>query len=328
MAVHLPSIGFGCAGLGNLSVQMSEDDAHVLLETAWDAGLRYFDTAPLYGFGLSELRLGQFLRGHQREHYIVSTKVGRYFLPPWGGRVNKGMWAHGLEMEPVADYSYDGVMRSLEQSFCRTGLDRLDIVFIHDVDRRNQGDNYPVVYRQAVEETYRVLDDLRRGGFVSAIGVGLNESDVAADFMKDTDIDLVMLAGRYSLLEQPALYDALPLAQARGIGVVAAGIYNSGILIKGSQAKATYDYGVAPPAVMKRIVELERFCLDHGVSLAAAATQFPLAHPSVTGLVFGFASPQHVASSLGFLETPLPRGFWKNMKRAGLLAEAVPVPED
>lgn len=322
----LPRTGFGASGLGNLGRTISDASAQETLTAAWDAGYRYFDTSPLYGYGLSELRLGQFLRTRPRETFVLSTKVGRYLVPPRGKPVDQGLWAPPLGLMPVLDYSYDATMRSLEQSHSRLGLAELDVVYIHDIDRRNHGEDFDRQYRTAIDSAYRALSDLKSQGFIKAIGIGVNEADVAARFMRDAELDLVMLAGRYTLLEQGAQEDCLPTASARGVGVVAVGIYNSGILAKGPGSSATYDYGDAPAEIILRATALEAVCRRHGVPLAAAAIQFPLAHPAVKSIVVGMSRPETVATTTSYLGCNIPTELWPDLIAEGLLAPSTPVP--
>lgn len=325
MALSLPRVGFGAAGLGNLFRAVSEDEARETLAAAWDQGIRHFDTSPLYGFGLSELRVGAFLRDKPRAEFVLSTKVGRYMVPPRGRSHDRGMWTAPLELMPVLDYSYDATMRALEQSHNRLGLATIDIAYIHDVDRRNLGADFDRHFRSAVEGAYRALDDLRREGFVKAIGIGVNESDVAADFMRETDLEFVMLAGRYTLIEQPAMENCFPAAESKNTRIVNVGVFNSGVLVKGV-ASATYDYGAVPPHVVEKVTTVERICRDFGVSMPAAAAQFSFGHPIVAAVVFGMTRPHHVAQTLDYLKETIPSAFWQALVDAGIIAPGVPLP--
>lgn len=325
-SLQMPRHGFGGSGLGNLSRIVTEDEAHETLAAAWDTGLRYYDTSPLYGFGLSELRLGTFLRGKPRADYLLSTKVGRYLTPPRGQDHDRGIWTAPLELMPVLDYSYDATMRSLDQSHSRLGLADIDIVYIHDVDRRNLGANFDAHYRTAITGAYRALDQLRSEGVVKAIGIGVNEADIAAEFMAETDLDLIMLAGRYTLIEQPALADCLPMAEKRGVGIVNVGVFNSGVLVKGLSG-ATYDYGAVPENVSKKVKCIEAICDAYQVSLPAAAAQFSLAHPAVVSVVFGMSRPDHVIRTLGYLDEKIPDAFWQALVDSDILEAGVPLPQ-
>lgn len=325
-SLQMPRHGFGCSGLGNLSRIVTDDEAQQTLAAAWDAGLRYYDTSPLYGFGLSELRLGTFLRGKTRADYLLSSKVGRYLTPPHGQSYDRGMWSAPLDLMPVLDYSYDATMRSLDQSYSRLGLAEIDIVYIHDVDRRNLGANFDDHYRTAISGAYRALDQLRSEGVVKAIGIGVNEADVAADFMAETDLDLIMLAGRYTLIEQPALAHCLPMAKKRGVGIVNVGVFNSGVLVKGA-SDATYDYGAVPEKIRKKVERIEAICDVYQVSLPAVAAQFSLAHPAVVSVVFGMSRPDNVIQTLGYLDEKIPDAFWQALVDGDILEVGVPLPQ-
>jgi D-threo-aldose 1-dehydrogenase len=319
--------GFGASGLGTLTWDIPDDVAQAILEDAWACGFRYFDTSPLYGFGLSELRLGRFLRNMARSEYLLSTKVGRYFVAPKRGEVvDRSGWVRPQPLKPVLDYSYDGVMRSLEQSFNRLGVANVDIVYIHDLDRRNQGADFDRHYKAAVESGFRALDELRRTGEIKAIGAGLNEADVAADLIRDLDLDVVMLAGRYTLLEQPALADFLPAAEARGVDTVVVGVFNSGILVKPPEAGGNYDYAAAPPEIVARAHAIKTVCAEFGVPMPAAALHFPYGHPAVKSVVVGMSKLKAVRQNWAWYDTPIPADLWSALKARGLLAAAAPVP--
>ncbi|SCM76818.1 putative oxidoreductase, aryl-alcohol dehydrogenase like protein [uncultured Pleomorphomonas sp.] len=330
-AVSAPSIpgriGFGASGLGTLTWDVPDDVAQAILDAAWAAGFRYYDTSPLYGFGLSELRLGRFLRNVPRADYILSTKVGRYFVPPKPGETpDKGGWVRPQPLVPILDYSYDGFMRSLEQSYNRLGVAAIDIVYIHDLDRRNLKSDFDRHYKAAVESGYKALDELRRAGVLKAIGVGLNESDVAANLIRNLDLDLVMLAGRYTLLEQPALEDFLPEAEKRGVGVVDVGVFNSGILVKPPEAGGNYDYGAAPEAVIQRARAIRATCEEFGVEMPAAAVQFPFGHSAVKSVVVGMSKLKAVHQNMDWFNAKIPVDLWAALKERGLLAVDAPTP--
>ncbi|MDO9418125.1 aldo/keto reductase [Pararhizobium sp.] len=305
------TLGFGASGIGTLYRDVSEEAAREVLAAAYGAGMRYFDTAPMYGHGLSELRLGQFLRTVPRDSVTLSTKVGRYMVLPRGETVDYGRWAAPLRLKPVYDYSYDGTMRSLEQSASRLGLARFDLVYIHDVDRFTHGEAYERRFGEAMEGCYRALDELRRTGDVGAIGVGVNESDVATRFVEAGDFDAVMIAGRYTLLDQSAALDLFPAAEKAGTDIVVAGVFNSGILASGPESSAaTYDYGAPPPAILERATRLSALCAAHGVPIQAAAIQFPFRNPIVAAAVLGMSRPERVAQNMGWAALPIPDAFW------------------
>lgn len=307
-------LGFGASGIGTLYRDVTEAQAADVLEKAYEGGMRYFDSAPLYGHGLSELRLGTFLRTIDRGTATVSTKVGRYVVPPYGESVNYGLWASPLRLKPVFDYSYAGTMRSLEQSASRLGIADFDLIYIHDVDRFTHGDAYERRFNEAIEGCYRALDDLRKAGHIKAIGVGVNESDVATRFIRACSLDAVMMAGRYTLLDRSAEADLLPEAQKQGIEIVVAGVFNSGILATGpSNSGATFDYGAPPDEVIARAKKIEEICARHDVPLQAAAIQFPFKNPQVTAAVLGMSRPERIAENLGWSQIAIPAELWSEI---------------
>ncbi|MBX4862899.1 aldo/keto reductase [Rhizobium sophorae] len=304
-------LGFGASGIGTLYRDVSEAQAAEVLAEAYDGGMRYFDSAPLYGHGLSEHRLGSFLRTIDRKTVTVSTKVGRYLVPPYGETVNYGLWASPLRLKPVFDYSYAGTMRSLEQSASRLGIADFDLIYIHDVDRFTHGDAYERRFNEAIEGCYRALDDLRKAGHVKAIGVGVNESDVATRFIRVGTFDAVMMAGRYTLLDRGAEVDLLPEAKRQGVEIVVAGVFNSGILAAGpASSGTTFDYGAPPQVVVARAKAIEEVCNGHGVPLQAAAIQFPFRDPQVSAAVLGMSRPERIAQNLGWAKFPIPDALW------------------
>jgi D-threo-aldose 1-dehydrogenase len=305
---------------------VSHDEALGAVAAAYDAGLRYFDTAPLYGHGLSERRMGEGLRRRPRETFVLSTKVGRRLEPRAPDAVRGGAYVELPPYQPVFDYSGDGVRRSVEESLARLGLARVDVLYIHDVDRWTHGDDQPRRYREALVGAYPALDRLRREGRVRAIGVGVNEWEVCEAWARDADVDLFLLAGRYTLLEQGALETFLPLCERRGIGVVIGGPFNSGILATGPEPGATYDYRPAPAKILERVDRLARVCRAHGVPLAAAALQFPLAHPAVASVIPGARSAAEVTRNLALLAHRIPAGLWPDLKAEGLLRPDAPTP--
>ncbi|MEV4313465.1 aldo/keto reductase [Actinocrispum sp. NPDC049592] len=295
--VAVTQLGFGGAPIGNLYEDIPDDQAKSTVDTAWDNGIRYIDTAPHYGAGLSEARVGAALAGNQ---WTISTKVGRLLKWTPGGVVR------------VFDYSADGVRRSLEQSLRRLRIDRLDIVFVHDPDDH---------WDQARDEAIPALCALRDQGVIGAVGAGMNQSAMLARFVAETDVDVVMCAGRYTLLDQPALADLLPLAVARRVAVLAAGVFNSGLLAHAEpKDRAKYDYAPVPPDVLLRAKELAEVCREHGTSLPVAAVHFPMRHPAVVGVVLGMSSPAEVRQNTGFLATPPPPTLWADLAARGLLA--------
>jgi len=327
--IPFTELGFGTAPLGNLYRAVTDDDATATLQAAWDAGIRYFDTAPFYGLGLAETRLNHFLRGRNRDDYVVSTKVGRLLrLCPPEERAGIGKFFDTPTRRGVYDYSYDGVMRSVEDSLERLGLDRIDILYVHDLDIYTHGDKATADGHLAdfMASGYRALIALRDQGAVRAIGGGINEWQYAEVLAEQGDFDLFLLAGRYTLLEQEALDSFLPLCEARGIGIVLGGPYNSGILATGPKPGAFYNYDPAPPEILDRVTRIEAVCTPHGVPLIAAALQFPLHHPSVVSTIPGGQAPAEVASNAEVLATLIPDALWRDLKAQGLLREDAPTP--
>jgi D-threo-aldose 1-dehydrogenase len=327
--ISFTEMGFGTAPLGNLYRPLSEQEARGTLDAAWEVGCRYYDTAPLYGLGLAETRLNGFLREHRDEPVVVSTKVGRMMrVCPPDQRTGQGKFFDTPSRQEVYDYSYDGVMRSLEFSFERLGIDAFDIVFCHDVDIFTHGSKEASDRRIAefMAGGYKALVELRAAGVVKAIGAGVNEWQVCEAMARQGDFDLFLLAGRYTLLEQESLTSFLPLCVERGIGIVLGGPYNSGILATGPKPGAYYNYDPAPPAILDRVARIERVCQAYGVSLAEAALRFPLAHPAVVSVIPGGQRPDEVRRNAANLAKAIPPGLWADLKSEGLLRPDAPVP--
>jgi D-threo-aldose 1-dehydrogenase len=329
-SIRLTELGFGAAPIGNLYRAISEKEARKTLEAAWKAGIRYYDTAPLYGLGLSETRLNQFLRSKKRKDYVISTKIGRLLetCPP-EQRTGIGKFFDTPSRRERFDYSYDGVMRSLEFSLERLGIDAIDIVFVHDVDVFTHGSEAArdAHVRTLMAGGYKALVKLRDEGVIKAFGAGINEWQVAEMLTKAGDFDLFLLAGRYTLLEQEALNSFLPLARQRGIGIVLGGPYNSGILATGPKPGAWYNYEPAPKDILERVRKIEAVCTAYKVKLAEAALRFPLHHPCVVSVIPGGASPKEVALNAETMKVKLPKGLWKDLKAEGLLRADAPVPK-
>ena len=323
-------LGFGTAPIGNLFRAISDDAAQATLEVAWAGGVRTYDTAPLYGLGLSETRLNRFLRGKRREDYVLSTKVGRLLKPcPAEQRDGIGKWFEVPNRHEQFDYSYDGVLRSLEVSLERLGVDRVDILHVHDLCIFTHGSKAASDAR--IEEFftlggYRAMVELRDQGVVRAIGAGVNEWQVCQTLAMRGDIDLFLLAGRYTLLEQEALSSFLPLCEQRGIGIIVGGPYNSGILATGAVPGAIYNYDPAPSDVMARVARIEVVCARHGVRLIEAAFAFPLGHPAVVSMIPGGQTVAQTISNLAVSEARVPAALWDDLKAEGLLRQDAPVP--
>ncbi|MFJ7043458.1 aldo/keto reductase [Streptomyces sp. NPDC101112] len=317
--VEVTELSYGAAGIGNLYRPVTDEEAAAAIDAAWDAGIRTFDTAPHYGLGLSERRLGEALRDRPRDTYTVSTKVGRLLVPADGDGDGDDLangFAVPATLRRVWDFSADGVRRSLEASLDRLGLDRVDIVLLHDPDDHAE---------QALDEAYPALERLRGEGVVGAIGVGMNQSALPARFLRETDIDVVLLAGRYTLLEQEGLTELLPEAAVRGRSVLIGGVLNSGLLTDPAPG-ATYDYAPAPESVLDRARRLKAVTERHGVPLRAAALHFPLGHPAVASVLTGARSTDEVRDTVEQLRAPVPATLWDELRAEGLLAPDVPVP--
>ncbi|MGQ0663915.1 MAG: aldo/keto reductase [Pseudomonadota bacterium] len=326
-AATVGALGFGGAPLGNLYAPIPEAEALAAVARAHALGLRYFDTAPHYGHGLSEHRLGHVLRNLPRDGFTLSTKVGRLLAPDQGVARESHGFVGTLPFRQHFDYSYDGALRSIEDSLQRLGLGRIDIVYIHDVDRYTHGaEAYPRQFAAAMAGAYRALERLRRAGAIRAIGLGVNEWEVCRDALAHGDFDGFLLAGRYTLLDQSALRELLPAAAARGVGIVIGGPYNSGILATGAVAGARYFYRPAAPEILARVAAIEAVCRRFGVPLRAAALRFPLAHQAVVSVIPGARSAAEVEANVALLATAIPPEFWPALKSAGLLPEEAPVP--
>ena len=328
-ALRFTELGFGTAPIGGLYRAVSDEEAHATMTRAWDLGVRYYDTAPLYGLGMSEVRLNRVLRGKQREDFVVSSKVGRLMRLPDKGRTREGVgkWFEVPNRVGVYDYSYDGVMRSLEFTLERTGLDRIDILYVHDLDVWTHGARAVMEgYRdQFMAGGYGALIRMRDQGVIRAIGGGINEWEQCQWLAERGDFDLFLLAGRYTLLEQEALSSFLPMAEARGIGIVIGAPYNSGILATGARPGAFYDYEVAPAAVMAKVRQIEAVCAAHGVRLVDAAFQFPLMHPAVVSMIPGGQGVAEVEANARAAEAVIPAALWAALKAQGLMRADAPV---
>lgn len=306
------TLGFGAATLGGLYAPMTDEQSDAVLQAAWDAGVRYFDTAPHYGVGLSEERLGRFLAGKPRSEYVISTKAGR-LLAAHDGPAADIQGAAGFHGTPnrvrVSDYSRDGVLRSVEDSLRRLGLDHVDVVFIHDPDEHVD---------QALHEAYPALAGLRDEGVLSSVGVGMNQVEVPLRFVRETDADVLLVAGRYTLLRADAGEELLPLCLQRGVDVVAAGAFNSGLLADPGES-AWYDYAAAPEALVRRARRIARVCTRHGLSLATVALAFASSHPAVRTVLAGMRTPGEVRQNTGVMTAEIPAALWEDLRAEELL---------
>jgi D-threo-aldose 1-dehydrogenase len=326
--LHVTPLGLGGAPFGNLFAPVAEADARGTVETAWSKGCRFFDTAPYYGFGLSERRVGDVLREHKRDDFVLSTKVGRLIQRGANTDPIASQFHSPMPFHVVFDYSYDGVMRSVEGSYQRLGLDRIDILLLHDLGEAEHGKELPRIFKGAMEGGYRALEELKRGGQIRAIGMGVNEVGICEQAMRHGDFDCFLLAGRYTLLEQGGQEELFPACRRKGVSIILGGPFNSGILVRAGQADATYNYAAVPAEIRARVEKLVEVCRAHDVSLPAAALQFPLANPVVASVIPGARTPAESASHWEMLAAKIPAAFWAELRERKLLDPGVPVPGD
>jgi D-threo-aldose 1-dehydrogenase len=327
--LQFSELGFGGAPLGNLYRPMTEKEARVMLEAVWASGCRYFDTAPLYGLGLSETRLNGLLRPKPRGSYLISTKVGRLLdISKPDERSRQGFFFETPSRRERYDYSYDGVMRSLEFSLERLGLDQVDLVFGHDIDVTTHGskDAADARFKEFMAGGYRALDELRGSGTIKAVGAGINEWEAGERLARAGDFDIFLLAGRYTLLEQEALTSFLPLCEEMKIAVVIGGPFNSGILATGVKADAHYNYGSAPDDVKDRVRRIQQICKRFKVKLPEAALRFPLGHPAVVSVIAGAQRASEVRRNAAMMSAKLPAALWRALKAEKLIREDAPAP--
>ena len=325
--IEVTELGFGGASIGELFVRVTERDAQATLAAAWDAGVRYFDTAPWYGRGLSELRTGAGLRDHARAEYALSTKVGRWLRPAVDEGFDGSPWLGGAPNEVVFDYTYDGIMRSVEQSRLRLAITRFDVAFIHDLDRLYfDAETWDGHFGDLATSGWRALEELRASGQIGAIGAGINDLGLMPRFLDVADIDAFLVAMPYTLLDQEVLETEFPACVARGVTFVIGSPFASGILAKGPVPGARYAYAEAPPEILERTRRIAAVCERHGVPLAAAALQFPLGHPAVVSVIPGASSPAQQARTVAAFTHPIPADLWAELKHEGILREDAPVP--
>lgn len=324
MTVDLAPYGFGGASVGNLYRASSDEEAHDALAASLEVGYTYWDTAPRYGHGLSEQRIGAFLQGYCGPRPALSTKVGRLLVPAGPEGPAYHGFADPLPFDQVFDYSYDGILRSFDESCARLGVEAVDVLYMHDIGRATHFEEHETQFRIAMEGGYRAMERLKAEGRVKAIGLGVNEWEVCVETFAHARFDLFMIAGRYTLLEQGALDVLMPECEARGVAIVSAGPLNSGLLARRPDATSHYDYHEVPRDILLRAQTLHDFCADHHVPLQAAALQFPLLHPSVVSVVGGMASRARVLQAADWLAVDIPASFWRELKDAGLLREDAP----
>lgn len=327
-SLELPPMGFGAAHLGGMYNRVSGETAHATLKAAWDGGIRFFDTAPYYGLGLSEHRVGDFLIDQPRDQFLVTTKIGRYFKRPADPKTfDRGAWGGGLSMEIVWDYGYDGVMRSYEQSLLRLGLDTVDALLIHDPEASLSPDGNGPRMKDLSDSGIKALEELKSSGQIKAIGMGLNAASSLIDFAPQVPLDFCIVAMPYTLLDQAALGTGLKWCVEKNVSVIIGAPYASGILATGPGPNARYGYGIASEEVQDKVRSIQKVCAAHGVSLQAAALQFPLAHPTVVSVIPGGARPEEVTSNIGYLQEVVPAAFWSDLKSAGLIDAEAPTPK-
>lgn len=326
--LEVTAMGFGGGPIGNQAAKVAERDAEALVEAAWDAGIRYYDTSPFYGHGLSEVRLAHALRWKPRDEFVLSTKVGRLLRPAPRREIDFKMWVDALPNKLEFDYSYGGVMRSFEDSLQRLGLERIDILWIHDLDKFSHApDQQKHYFRQAMDGAWPAMEQLRSEGLVRSIGLGVNQWEVCHQALIERDFDSFLLAGRYTLLEQEALDKFLPLCEERNVAVVVGGGFNSGILVKGAVPGVNYNYAPAPEDILDRVRRIEAVCATHTVPMPAAALQFVLAHPCVPSVPAGVRNIAQLQQNLAWINHPIPAEFWADMKEQGLIRGDAPVPD-
>jgi len=328
--ISFTELGFGAAPIANLYRAIDPEEAQATLEAAWQAGIRYFDTAPLYGLGLSETRLNRFLYGRKRKDYVLSTKVGRLLeVCPPKERTGIGKFFDTPSRRERYDYSYDGFMRSIEFSLERLGIDTIDVIFVHDVDifTHKSAEARDAHVKTVLKSGFKALEKLRDEKVIKAIGAGVNEWQVCETLARAASFDLFLLAGRYTLLEQEALQSFLPLCEERGVGIVLGGPYNSGILATGPKPGAWYNYDPAPKHILERVAKIEAVCKRHKVKLPEAALRFPLHHPQVVSVIPGGVNAKEVALNAKTMAAKLPKALWKDLKAEGLLRKDAPVPK-
>lgn len=327
--VPLSAMGFGCAPLGNLYRTISDEEAQTTLHAAYDEGIRYFDTAPQYGLGLSEIRLGKALATMDPPDIQLSTKVGRLLLDCPSSEVTPEAFVDVPQKRIQFDYSYDGVMRSYEESKSRLNVSSTNILLVHDVDALSQGSQQAsdAKVRELFDQGgYRALDELRRTGDIAAIGAGVNQWQVCERLLELADFDGFLLAGRYTLLEQEALDSFLPLCIKRDVGIILGGPYNSGILATGAITGAKYNYAEAPLEILNRVSKIESVCAAHDTPLIAAALQFVMGHPAIKTVIPGAMSAQEVKANVALFERAIPKELWHDLKSEGLIRPDAPVP--
>ena len=321
----MPMLGFGAAAIGNLYTAVTDEAAGAAVEEAYRLGIRLFDTAPYYGYGLSEQRLGHALSSLHADDVVISTKVGRLIIPGAQGEPSEdGFAVRGRRA--VFDYSRSGILRSFESSLRRLRRGSIDILLLHDVGRETHGERHEQMLQRALDEALPAMAQLKASGACRAIGIGVNEQQACLEVMTRFDLDCILLAGRYTLLEQEAAAVVLAQAARRGVGILAGGPFNSGLLAGPEAPGPTYNYRPADEKILRRASDIYAICGSEGVDVGAAALQFPLAHPAVVSVVAGMRSPAEVSSAVARIRAPIPGSLWRRLREAGLLTVGAPTP--
>lgn len=326
--ISITQMGFGGAPLGNMYEAFTDARAAETVDAAFEAGIRYFDTAPFYGHGLGEHRLGAALRNRAREDFVLSSKIGRVLVPADPRGIEPGVFRDTLPFEPRFDYGYDGTLRSFEDSLQRLGTNKIEIVLVHDIDvwTHHSREACDARLEEFMAGGYRALRELRDEGVIGAIGAGVNEWEICVTLAERGDFDCFLLAGRYTLLEQEALDRMLPLCEQRGIGIIIGGPLNTGILATGAVEGAYYNYAPAEPEILERVARIEAVCRRHDAPLATVALQFPLHHPAVAGIIPGARAPEEITRNIDSFSRTVPAAVWAELKSEGLVRQDAPTP--
>ena len=325
--IHLSSLGFGAAPIGDLFENLDERSCYNILENAYNSNFNLFDTSPFYGNGLSEHRTGNFLKTIDEESYFLSTKVGRYLTPEKNQNIDRGAWAGGLNFKLNLDYSYDGAMRSFEQSLLRLAVSKIDICLIHDVDKFTFGNEVDYYFKLAMNGAYKAIQKLKEEKVIKAIGVGLNDADICAKFANEGDFDCMVLAGKYSLLEhESALNDFFPIVNKNNIGIILAGVFNSGILAKGIGDNVTYNYDKIPNHIRDKYIIVSEVCDRYNVPVPAAALQFSYANKLISSMILGMDRVEQIQQNISFFNHSIPDDLWKELIEKKIIDERCPTP--
>ena len=325
--IHLSSLGFGAAPIGDLFENLDERSCYNILENAYNSNFNLFDTSPFYGNGLSEHRTGNFLKTIDEESYFLSTKVGRYLTPEKNQNIDRGAWAGGLNFKLNLDYSYDGAMRSFEQSLLRLAVSKIDICLIHDVDKFTFGNEVDYYFKLAMNGAYKAIQKLKEEKVIKAIGVGLNDADICAKFANEGDFDCMVLAGRYSLLEhESALNDFFPIVNKNNIGIILAGVFNSGILAKGIGDNVTYNYDKIPNHIRDKYIIVSEVCDRYNVPVPAAALQFSYANKLISSMILGMDRIEQIQQNISFFNHSIPNDLWNELIEKKIIDERCPTP--